>query len=128
MRSVDLALKPKYSAEFILRFRSIDRFVYRAADLHQLRELTSEETLNRLDECTIYLVCARPRISVDPQSVRTIETTVAMDLVWRSKEGEHKRLVNLPLGVGGPRCHRVLLGRQRGRFRIPNLLLDARLT
>lgn len=94
--------QPKYLAEFILRFRAIDRFIYRAADLIRLQNSQPPPSLKRLDECTIYLLCARPRISIEPGSIETSAQTIRLSLTWKAEGSEHQASVVMPREFAGP--------------------------
>lgn len=60
----------KYPLEFYLDFRSVDRFLYRVCDLHDLPAYSHPELLERLDNCHIYMLGKRPRLSVVPGSLQ----------------------------------------------------------
>lgn len=66
-------LTTKYPAEFFLEFRSVDRFLYRVSDLYQLDEIAGKDLLERLDNCHLYLLCRRPRLSLVPGSVKVTD-------------------------------------------------------
>jgi hypothetical protein len=63
----------KYPAEFFLEFRSADRFLYRVSDLYQLNEIAGKDLLDRLDNCHLYLLGKRPRLSLVPGSVKVAD-------------------------------------------------------
>lgn len=42
---------PKYPAEFLLDFRSIDRFLFRVSDIYTQEDDAQPDVLSRLDDC-----------------------------------------------------------------------------
>ena len=53
----------------ILDFRAVDRFLYRIRDLQDLRDGLPKELIDRLDNCHIYMIGKRPRLSVVADSI-----------------------------------------------------------
>lgn len=68
-----------------LDFRSVDRFLYRIRDLPELPDSISQELLERLDQCHIYMICKRPRLSVVPGSISWNVDSVRLKLSCTSK-------------------------------------------
>lgn len=89
----------KYPVEFFLEFRSVDRFLYRISDLYKLGEVTSAEVLARLDNCHIYLLGKRPRISITPGSVRVGARRVRFKVEYRTGTMMHCSDVELPRSI-----------------------------
>ncbi len=73
----------KYSVEPFLEYTAVDRFLFRANDLHELEQCLTTELRSRVSSCKIYLIARRPRVSLVPDSVKTTETTVAFDVEVR---------------------------------------------
>lgn len=92
----------KYPAEFFLDFRSVDRFVYRVSDLYELDEYVHRDLLARLDDCHLYLLAKRPRLSLRPDSLRANDKTVTFQVEY-TLEG-HRREANVlfPRELIGP--------------------------
>jgi hypothetical protein len=72
----------KYPTEFMLEFRSVDRFLFRVSDLRVLDHVRAE-ALQRLDHCHIYLLGKRPRLSVLPGTLRVTDAVVSMEVEYR---------------------------------------------
>lgn len=52
-----------------LDFRSVDRFLYRIRDLDRVRDGLPQDLIDRLDQCHLYMICKRPRLSLIPKSI-----------------------------------------------------------
>jgi hypothetical protein len=52
-----------------LDFRSVDRFLYRISDLERLHDYLSEDLIERLAKCHLYMICKRPRLSLVPNTI-----------------------------------------------------------
>ncbi|MHA6891343.1 hypothetical protein [Ralstonia pseudosolanacearum] len=52
-----------------LDFRSVDRFLYRISDLGNLYDHLPEDLIERLDQCHLYMICKRPRLSLIPKTI-----------------------------------------------------------
>lgn len=76
-------LNPKYAAEFILEFRSQDRFLYRATDVYSVEDHAFGELEARLADCHIYLLGRRPRLSIVPDSVAADAAYVSFRVAYR---------------------------------------------
>lgn len=87
---------PKYPEEFILEFTSIDRFIFRASDVFTLHENTRQEYLDRLDNCHVYFLTKRPRLSLVPETVQATSDTVSFDVQWSSKGAKQQCTVTVP--------------------------------
>lgn len=59
-------------------FRSIDRFLYRVRDLRDLPELVPQDLIERLEECHVYMICKRPRLSVVPTSISWTDEHISL--------------------------------------------------
>ena len=95
-------INPKYPVEFILEFRSVDRFLYRVSDLYRLDKVASEEALARLDDCHIYLLGKRPRLSITPGSVQATAEGVRFVVEYRLRSTTHRSEVEIPRSFLGP--------------------------
>jgi hypothetical protein len=91
-----VALTLKYPVEFFLEFRSVDRFLYRVSDLYQLDKVTSQEVLARLDNCHVYLLGKRPRLSILPDSVHATAKGVRFVVEYRLGSTTHHSPVEIP--------------------------------
>jgi hypothetical protein len=112
----------KYPAEFFLEFRSADRFLYRVSDLYVLGEVAGTDLLERLDDCHIYLLGKRPRLSVVPGSVEVADA-VRFKVEYRLGSITHRSDVGLPRSLfaseevtfePSPYPHRELVTRDAG--------------
>lgn len=88
-------MTPSIPQGVALEFQSIDRFLYRVADLHDLTNVDSE-TEARLDACHIYLLVKRPRLSLVPGSLFANDERVQFDVSWRAAGIDHSKPVALP--------------------------------
>ncbi|MGJ4949007.1 hypothetical protein [Bradyrhizobium sp. HKCCYLS20291] len=75
----------KYAEEFALEFFSVDRFIFRASDVFTLDDYSSREQLDRLDNCHVYFLTKRPRLSLLPDSVDISADTVSFGAEWHVK-------------------------------------------
>lgn len=92
---------PKYPAEYFLEFRAVDRFLYRVSDLYQLGEIAGKDLLDRLDDCHLYLLGKRPRLSVVPGSVMAIDA-VRFKVEYKSGGVTRRSDAELPLSLFAP--------------------------
>jgi hypothetical protein len=95
-------LAPKYPAEFILTFKSVDRFLFRVSDLGDLKELENQELLARLHDCHIYLIGKRPRISVVPDSVKSTDEVVRFTIEYKCQGLHNECAVSVPRNLFAP--------------------------
>ena len=79
---------PKYPAEFIIEFRSVDRFLYRPTDLELIGQL-SEELQNRVDGCHVYFVGKRPRLSIVPGTIAATSSVVSLQVEYTFAGSKH---------------------------------------
>lgn len=93
---------PKYPAEFVLEFVNVDRFLYRVSDLYEMKDLVDQELLNRLDNCHIYLLAKRPRVSLVPQSIQTSPNSVQFIVQYKDNGAIHQAAVEVPRHLFGP--------------------------
>jgi hypothetical protein len=91
---------PKYSAEFFLEFRSIDRFLYRVSDLYQLDGLASKNLLGRLDKCHIYLLGKRPRLILVRNSIE-VDDAIRFKVEYKLGSVTHQSSVAIPRSIFG---------------------------
>jgi hypothetical protein len=87
---------PKYPTEFLLEFRSADRFLYRISDLRDLSDLPYQNFLERLDNCHIYLLGKRPRLSVAPASIQATAEAVRFNVEYKLAGAICQAAINLP--------------------------------
>lgn len=93
---------PKYKAELVLDFQSVDRFIYRVADLNLLGHLSSKELLERLDNCHIYILGKRPRLSIAANSIQTTKDTVHFQVEYRLEGARHQTTTEIPRDIFRP--------------------------
>jgi hypothetical protein len=132
---MDADFVPKYPSELFLHFRSIDRFVYRVSDLFTIMSSAKGEILQRLDNCHIYLIGKRPRVTLIPESVIFDNARVTFRIQYKlngvlcEQETSIARDVFQPDEVAfdaGDYPHRVLVGRDAsGNERSRTLLSNA---
>jgi hypothetical protein len=91
----------KYPAEFFLEFRSVDRFLYRVSDLYQLNEVVGKDLLERLDNCHIYLLGKRPRLTVIPGSVK-VGDAVRLKVEYKLGAVTHRADLEIPRSLFAP--------------------------
>lgn len=87
---------PKYRTEFVLTFKSIDRFLFRISDLDELDDSVSETLLKRLRDCHIYILGKRPGISVLPQSIQVSDQLVRFVVEHKRAGLSHQSPVEIP--------------------------------
>jgi hypothetical protein len=68
INTLEKALQSTFPVIF-LDFRSVDRFLYRIRDLDHLRDHLPEDLIERLDQCHLYMICKRPRLSLIPNAI-----------------------------------------------------------
>jgi hypothetical protein len=116
-------LRPRYPTEFLLEFRSVDRFLFRVADLRVLNDHARAESLERLDHCHIYLLGKRPRLSAVPGTLCVTDNAVAMDVEYRVRDRIGRASFSVPRARFSPEevsfaisayPHRELLSRNAG--------------
>lgn len=130
----DEGLRPKYPAEFMLEFRSVDRFVFRVSDIYTFDEDVRREHLKRLDECHIYMLARRPRLSAVPGTLRVLDASVGMDLEFRVRGQLGRASFSVPRDAFGPEevtfaisdyPHRTLISRNvEGQAVVETLLAN----
>jgi hypothetical protein len=76
-------LTPKYPSEFVLHFRSVDRFLFRVSDLGDLKNLPNQQLLARLDDCHLYVLGKRPRLSLVPDSINATDESVQFTVDYK---------------------------------------------
>jgi hypothetical protein len=88
----------KYDLEVALEFRSLDRFLYRVSDLNSLGdELELDaEIAERLDNCHLYLLGKRPRLSFVPGSLRVSDDSVACAVAYSIEGVSRSHEVTFP--------------------------------
>src|SRR6476659_3448131 len=85
----------KYPAEFMFEFRSVDRFVFRAADLYELHKHVGKELIDRVRSCPIYLICKRPRISLVPKSIQATPDILRLQIQFKLEGHVHSKMVEI---------------------------------
>jgi hypothetical protein len=95
-------LSPKYSTEFVLEFLSEDRFLYRISDLYELKELIDQELLRRLEDCHLYLLAKRARISIMPESFQTTDEAIRFIVEYKRDGVQCRSKVDVPRRLVGP--------------------------
>src|SRR5262245_13672660 len=85
----------KYSEEFILDFNSLDRFIYRVSDVRTLDSYVTQEIMDRLAKCHIYLLCKRPRLSLVPGSLETLDDRVCFAVEYKIEGQRHQARVEI---------------------------------
>jgi hypothetical protein len=89
-------LVPKYPAEFVLEFRSVDRFLYRVSDVYVLDQYVSPQMFERLDNCHVYLIGRRARLSIVPGSLDMTTSTIGFAVEYTIEGTTHQMSVELP--------------------------------
>ena len=116
------ALVSKYANEFVLEFPSVDRFLFRASDLYELKSHISPELVRRLANCHIYLLGKRPRLSLQPNSVAVDDEVLRFTVRYRLKGSEREAHVRVPRRFlppdevrfeASPDPHRELISRDK---------------
>lgn len=90
---------PKYQTEVYLEYRSVDRFLFRASDLSALNDLLSDESRYRVDQCHIYLIAKRPRLSIVPGSLKRRGSELRLQVEFRHDGKPQRQAVVLPADV-----------------------------
>jgi hypothetical protein len=86
----------KSSIEYILEFRSCDRFIYRISDLYSQKQDVPPDLLSRLDQCHLYILCTRPRLSIVPGTIHSTAEAVRMDLEYIYRGNMYRVLLDVP--------------------------------
>ena len=86
----------KSSIEYILEFRSLDRFIYRISDLYSQKDDVPPDLLNRLDQCHLYILSTRPRLSIVPGTVHSSSEAVRMELEYMYRGESYKVPLEVP--------------------------------
>ena len=86
----------KYAEEFALEFFSVDRFIFRASDVFTLDDHSHREWLDRLDNCHVYFLAKRPRLSLVPHSVDISTDTVSFGAEWHIKGVRKQETLSIP--------------------------------
>jgi hypothetical protein len=89
-------MTPKYPTEFFLAFRSVDRFLFRISDLRAIGELPDQGSLDRLDDCHIYLLGKRPRLSLVPTSIRASDEAIEFTVEYKLEGSSCHANVGIP--------------------------------
>jgi hypothetical protein len=83
---------PKYALEVALNFVSVDRFLYRVTDLLSsgsagpdldLDPDSDRGLLSRLDDCHLYIIGTRPRLSIVPGSLQVTSTLASFQVEFK---------------------------------------------
>ncbi len=91
-----MEMRPKYPIEFMLEFLSVDRFLSRISDLTVIGDAVSQDLLERINKCHIYLLAKRPRLSIVPTSVRTRKNGLAFTVEYKLNGIIHRSKVKIP--------------------------------
>lgn len=94
--------KMRYGVEVALHFRSIDRFLHRASDLRELRDSEFNGLLDRIQQCHIYLIGKRPRVSIVPGSVQASNESVKFIVSSQAQGVEHRFPITVPRDLFDP--------------------------
>lgn len=86
----------KYSEEFVLEFFSVDRFVFRASDVFRLDDHSNQDLLDRLDNCHVYFLTKRPRLSLVPNTVHLSTESISFDAEWSVEGVKQRDTLKLP--------------------------------
>lgn len=86
----------KYPEEFALELFSVDRIIFRASDVFNLDGLVDSDSLDRLDNCHVYFLTKRPRLSLVPNSVQMSADAVSFEAEWRIKGLQQRGTLSLP--------------------------------
>ena len=114
--------KMRYAMEAALHFRSTDRFLLRASDHPDLRDREFEGLLDRVQQCHIYLIGKRPRVSIVDQTVQTSNESVKLIISSHVRGEEHRFPIELPRHLfdpmevsfeAAPFPHRELISRDK---------------
>lgn len=89
--------KPKYYTSFLLRFISVDRFLFRFADRGDAIN-PSHDLINRVRNCTIYLICSRPIVTIVPKSFANNKDNFQFDITYRIGDTVHINNVKILKG------------------------------
>ena len=94
---------PKYPTEFVLELYSVDRFLHRVSDLYELGELVDPELFERVNNCHLYLLGTRPRISVLPDSLQATDEIIQFAVEYKCAGVRHESLAEVPRSLFLPR-------------------------
>lgn len=92
----------KYASEYVLEFSSIDRFLFRISDQGILEQHVAPEVFKRLDDCHIYILGKRPRISLQPASIVTTDDFLTFNIEYRLRGILKESPVHIPRRVIPP--------------------------
>jgi hypothetical protein len=115
-----------------LDFRSVDRFLYRIRDLDRLHEFIPQELIDRLDQCHLYMICKRPRLSLIPNSITwnsdviSLKVSCAINGITHEGDAQILRPIELrevKLFGASPFPHRELLAFDQDGNVIQQMLL-----
>ena len=98
---IDMAntLKPtKYYTSILLRFQSVDRFLYRFADRDEAIN-PPKDLFDRVRSCLIYLICSRPIISIVPGTIEKVKDHFQFEIKHHKSGKEKTCKVTAPKGV-----------------------------
>jgi hypothetical protein len=122
----------KYPDEYVLEFRSVDRFLFRASDLDSLDKHIRRPLLDRLDNCHIYFLGKRPRLSIVPSTIEIANDIIRFMVEYKLKgttqvsSAEILRSQFLPEEVvfeSSPYPHRELITRDQAGEVVAHTLL-----
>lgn len=123
---------PKYPSEFLLEFRSVDRFIYRVSDLYDRKDHIAQELIARLDSCHLYFLCTRPRLSLVPGTLQTTNESINFEVEYRIAGRAYNAGVEIPRNVFLPEeqtfeistyPHRELIARDHNNEIVATTLL-----
>lgn len=92
----------KYPFECFLEFQSVDRFLYRVSDLYDLDKHVDKKLLKRLDDCHIYILGKRPRLSAIPDSIHATDDAILFDITYKISGVSQKETIEIPRQILGP--------------------------
>jgi len=91
--SIDLL--SRRPGDFYIEFRAVDRFLYRISDLYELESYVREDLLQRLDQCHIYLIGKRPRLTLVPDSIE-VDENVSFKVEYSVKGAKQQASIQIP--------------------------------
>lgn len=100
--SMSPTIRFKYPFECFLEFQSVDRFLYRVSDLYDLDQYPDKKILERLDNCHIYILGKRPRLSAIPDSIRATSDAILFDITYKIAGISQKETIEIPRQILGP--------------------------
>ena len=92
-------MKPtKYYSSILLKFSSIDRFLYRFADRNDILEV-GKELIERVRGCMIYFICCRPIVSILPDTLKAEGSQYVLEISFRQGAKETTCKIKSPEGL-----------------------------